>query len=72
MQVRSSACLHARRALAAELQRLLDALAAEAVAAGRGRSRGDAGEGVEADRALGSLRVVVGVLRVHVPRPVMR
>ena len=69
VQVRSGACLHAQRALAAAPQRLLDALAAEAVAAGRGRSRGDAGEGVEADRALVSLRVVVGVLRAHVACP---
>ena len=67
VQVRSGACLHARRALAAEPQRLLDALAAEAVAAGRGRSRGDTGECVEADRALGSLRSGKPALALHFP-----
>ena len=68
MQVLGGARLHAGRALAPERQRRLDAWTAEAVVAGRGRGVGDASERLEADRALGRVRVVVGVLRVHVAR----
>ena len=61
-QLRSGARLRARGALAAQRQRRLDARAAEDVATRRGRLLVDVGEHLEADRALGRLRVVGGVL----------
>ena len=63
MQLPRVARLHAQRALAPDLQRQLDARAAEQVAARRGRG-GAASEQLEADRAL--RRDVVGVLAAHV------
>ena len=62
-QLPRGARLHAQRALAPDLQRQLDARAAEQVAARRGRG-GAASEQLEADRAL--RRDVVGVLPAHV------